>query len=294
MTKVFISYGSEGYEQSLRAIAREARHLGIFDKVITYGPKDMPSYINSSPLKAYKRGNGYWVWKPYIIWHTMMEYPKSIIVYADAGCTLHENLMEWNTWFSMMDEYDTLAFQYRNDYQYPWEPIYHCKTTNLEWTKEALVRYFDPLFGNRDWLLEGQVMSGIIVACRMSKAIKMWLDITMMRPDLVFDVFGNETVEQHSAFKEHRQDQSVWSATAFYYAHKGNVLKILPETAESVSDAAVSATRRRNLEIRIPIKTRLIGQIKKRIGSQRYDWIHGKLSSSSLFRKIILLLEHNK
>lgn len=292
MTKVFISYGSEGYLQSLKRIAKEAKQLGIFDKIITYQPKDMPEYIKASPLKAYQRGNGYWIWKPYIIWHTMMEYPNSIVVYADAGCTLQDNMEEWMSWFDIMERYDTIAFQYRHEYQYPWESFGHCSTTNLEWNKESLIKYFDPLMKNRDWLEKKQVWGGVIIAGRSSKAIKMWLDISLLRPDLIYDVFGNESDGQSSAFKEHRHDQSVWSAVSMYLSQSGHIIKILPETAESDPKAAIVATRKCNSVKQIPPKTRIISSAVRIMGQSRYQQIHQKISSCILFRKLVIHFEH--
>lgn len=291
--KVFVSYGSGGYIQSLRRIGKEAKRLGLFSKVLLYTEKDMPLFIQASPLKAYSRGNGYWVWKPYIIWKTMQEYPNSIVVYADSGCTLKPNYDEWNKWFDLLETYDTLAFQYRLDYKYPWQlNDENCLTVDAQWTKESLIRYFDPLLGNRDWIHTGQVWSGLVLACRNSKLVKMWMDITLMHPELVIDCIGKEIVEQSKEFREHRHDQSVFSALCAYWSKIGTVVNVLTETMESREDAAVVATRKRILKNPVPLKTRIIQRIKDKIGSERYDSIHNKLSKSELFKKWVLHIEH--
>lgn len=293
MQKVFIAYGSGGYMKSLHRIGKEAKKLGIFSKVVLYTEKDMPLYIQSSPLKAYPNGNGYYVWKPYIIWKTMQEYPNSIVVYADCGCTLQSNMEEWNRWFKLLETYDTLAFRYSLDYKYPWqEDDDRVMTTDAQWTKMSLIRYFDSMIGNRDWLEEGQVMSGVVLACRKSKIIKMWMDITLMHPELVIDCFGKEIVEQSDNFRCHRHDQSMWSALCSYWRNKGRVVKVLPETAESCKDAAVLATRIRIFTPPIPLKTRIIYKIKEKIGPMRYDSIHKLFSQNKLFKKWVLHLEH--
>lgn len=291
--KIFIAYGSGGYLKSLRRIGKEAKKLGIFSKVILYTEKDMPLFIQAFPLNAYG-AHGYWAWKPYIIWKTMKEYPNSIVVYADSGCTLRPNLEEWNKWFDLLETYDTLTFQYRLDYVYPWQQNDNTiMTTNAQWTKMSLIQYFDPMIGDRDWLKEGQVMGGVVLACRNSKLIKMWMDITLMHPELVMDCFGNEIVEQHKEFRAHRHDQSLLSALCSYWRDKGRVVKVLAETAESCKDtAAIAATRKRILKNPVPLKTRIIQRIKDRIGSERYDKIHNKLSKSKIFKKWVLYLEH--
>lgn len=293
MQKVFIAFGSGGYLKSLNRIGKEAKKLGIFSKVILYTDKDMPMFIQASPLKAYGRGNGYWVWKPYIIWKTMQEYPNSIVVYADSGCTLQANYDEWNKWFELLETYDTLGFQYRLDYVYSWQLEYDkCMTVDAQWTKESLIRYFDFMIGNRDWVNTGQMWSGLVLASRNSKLVKMWMDITLMHPEMIIDCYGNEIVEQSKEFIEHRHDQSVFSALCAYWSNKGTVVKVLPETAESSNDAAVLATRKRILKNPVPLKTRLIQRIKEKIGISRYESIHNKLSKTKLFKKWVLHIEH--
>lgn len=295
MQKIFIAYGTGNYKKSLRRISKEARNLGIFSKVITYTEKDMPLCINASPLKAYKNGNGYWVWKPYIIWKTMQDYPNSIIVYADAGCVLRRNMDEWNNWFQLMEKYDTITFQYRADHFYElWEePEKNRKTTNLEWCKESFIRYFEPMLG-RDWLSLPQCWGGAVLACRNSKFIKMWLDITLMRPDLVMDSFGVEVLNPHPMFREHRRDQSICTALSLYWqTQPGNMVKILPETAESQKDtAAIAAVRKCASPNPIPLKTRIIMGIKKHVGEDTYEKYHELLSSNKIVQKIILSIEH--
>jgi hypothetical protein len=293
MQKIFIAYGTGGYLKSLHRIGKEAKKLGIFSKVILYTEKDMPLFIQASPLKVYGRGNGYWVWKPYIIWKTMQEYPNSIVVYADSGCTLQPNMEEWNKWFELLETYDTLAFRYRLDYVYPWqEDDETIMTTDAQWTKESLIRYFDLMIGNRDWINTGQIWSGLVLACRNSKLVKMWMDITLMHPELIIDCYGNETVEQAVNFREHRHDQSVFSALCEYWSIKGTVVKVLTETAESSNDAAVLATRKRILKNPVPLKTRMILSIKGKIGTTRYESMHKKLSKTKLFKKWVLHIEH--
>lgn len=293
MQKIFIAYGTGNYKKSLRRITKEARNLGIFSKVIAYSEEDMPLAINASPLKIYKRGNGYWVWKPYIIWKTMQDYPNSIVVYADSGCTLRPNIDEWNHWFSLLEQYDTLTFQYRRDHFYHlWEePEINHKSTNLEYNKESFIKYFEPMIG-RGWLDEPQCMSGCVLACRDSKMVKMWMDITMMRPDLVIDSFGVETVGASPMFHAHRHDQSLCTALSFYYMGT-NVVKMLPETAESQFEtAAVSATRIALSPNPVPLKTRIIEGVKKKIGSDKYEKWHSKMAKKKLVMKFILFIEH--
>ena len=67
---------------------------------------------------------------------------------------------------------------------------------------------------------------------------------------------------------------------------------MLTETAESLNDAAVLATRKRILKNPVPWKTRMIQTIKGKIGATRYESIHKQLSKTKLFKKWVLHIEH--
>lgn len=297
MNKVFIAYGTGRFRKSLKRVGKEARRLNVFSKIILYTEKDLPGYVLNSPLRSCSRGDGYWIWKPYLIWKTMQDYPNSIVVYADSGCTLQANMEEWNRWFNLLEAYDTLAFQYRKDFEYPWEREKGCGTSTGEWTKKSVIEYFDSLFDSRDWVDANQCWAGLILVCRNSRLIRSWLDIMLLHPELVVDCYGNELEHQMDGFKEHRHDQSIWSILCSYWVSKGTVVKILPETAESYSTAAVVATRKQIhpkewTEIQIPLKSRLIKRVKKMLGNDRYNKIHSRLSKCFLFRYVALFLEN--
>lgn len=279
MQKIFVTYGGGWrYKDTLKRIEKEAKSLGIFDKVICYKPEDMPLSVQASPLKIYERGDGYWSWKPYVIWKTLQDYPSAIVVYADAGCKLLPNFEEWNSWFNLMQTYETITFRYRADYTYPWEQSGECKTTNREWTKKSMIDYFEPLIGNKEWLAESQLWAGCVIAHNKDNLlIRMWLDIMFMRPDLIIDVFGTEVLQQNKLFIDHRHDQSLLSAISTYFENKSNnVVKILPETAESQkANAAVVAARIIKKEVE-PIRTRIIRFIKSTIGDDTYEVLRGR------------------
>lgn len=292
MTKIFITYGNDLFKDSVHRIKKEARALGLFDKIITYCPGDMPEYIKASPLKAYKRGDGYWCWKPYIIWQTMQEYPDSIIVYSDAGCTLQPKFEEWDYWFSLLEQYNTIAFQYR-DVSNSDNPSNYISLINAKWTKSTVVDFFNSMLTNFKWLSQCQVHAGVILCCRNSKAIKMWLDITLLHPELVIDVYGNEEGKQSPGFIEHRHDQSLWSAISLYYQKKSqNEIIILPETSETLKDSAVISSRIKKTVVQYSRKTKVICAIKSIVGETFYNRVNKKLAKNKIANYIRVNLEH--
>jgi hypothetical protein len=90
----FISFGNELYKESVVRIEKEARQLGGFDKVKVFQQNDLVDtdfwkthgkFIQQTP-----RGYGCGIWKPYLILQSLGKVKEDdIIVYADAGCTIH-------------------------------------------------------------------------------------------------------------------------------------------------------------------------------------------------------------
>ena len=88
MKTVFISYANEAMAYSLKRIGHQARKLNIFSDIRLYTPANIPQYVHESPLFPYKRGGGYWCWKPVIIEEALKRYEEgTVVVYVDAGCT---------------------------------------------------------------------------------------------------------------------------------------------------------------------------------------------------------------
>jgi hypothetical protein len=274
MQKILITYGTSEFQNSILRLQKEAKALNIFDRIILFRPKDLSPYIQSSPLMAFARGGGYWIWKPYIIWKTLNDYPNAIVVYVDGGCSLHTS-SEWNEYFEQMKEYNTIVFHYRNDYDYKWDQSYTSNSTEIQyWTKKTTLQYFDSLFSNQTWRQFNKIFGGFII-CKggQNKFISEWLSISLIHPELIIDPIGNEITNQDKSFAQHRHDQCIITPLAYFTATNQPIL-ILPETCESHhSTAAVSASRIKYVP-QIKLKTRLIGIIKYIIGEKTYNFLH--------------------
>ena len=274
-SKIFITYGDDNFRLSLKRIRKEAYKLGIFDKVIVYTPKDVSNEIEQSPLMANKRGGGYWLWKPYVIWKTMQKYPNAIVVYADAGCTLNRNYEEWNSWFEIMKSVDTLLTHYRPNVDYGWSDAFKTSSVKIStWTKRQTIDYFDERFENTDWHNFNKLWGGFVIAKNNSPLIRNWLDIMLAYPELVSDPEDQEWEHQYEGFCAHRHDQSIITPLAYWFEQKeAGIVKIIPETAESSNTSAVVASRIKD-ENKPPLKTRLIFKIKSIIGEEMYRILH--------------------
>ena len=125
MANILISYGDSNFSNSLDRLIEQAKELNLFDEIKTYTPKDIPIYIKSSPLFAFEKGGGYWIWKPYIIYHTLKKCQLGdIVYYVDAGCSINKNSKEWNSFQCNLQHYNAIFFQYRSNINYGWESFF--------------------------------------------------------------------------------------------------------------------------------------------------------------------------
>ncbi len=202
MKKVFITFGDGGdnFVRARNRILREAQATGQFDEMHGFCWDDitMPEVL-ASPLRKYKRGCGYWVWKPTIIYTTLSKMNDGdILVYCDCGNVLFKARRQWRHFFKMLDKCDCIL--HRTTYG------------NIQYTRKELLEEFGSESGIRGRLPFQYESNTFFVRktpfsmCFMKK----WLDIVVSKPDLVRDVIGDEEKKiQLPTFVENRHEQSV-------------------------------------------------------------------------------------
>lgn len=229
MKKILIAYANESMKYSLKQLGIQAHYIKQINKVILYTEKDLPQDILQSPLMKYKRGGGFWVWKPFIIWKTLQNYPEGTkICYIDAGCTVYSG-NEWDNYWDLLDNSETILFQYAN--QIPrWESLFGSSDSAIEcWTKKKTLDYFDSYLATQKYHSFSKIWGGLVFCKGKDNSfIKEWLDVTLHHPELIIDPDKEELKTQHSTFSgNHRHDQSIITPLAFKHQHKD--ITILPE-----------------------------------------------------------------
>jgi hypothetical protein len=246
---LFISYGDDRFKESLNRIARQARKIGIFDRIIKYSPKDLPEFIKASPLFAFDRGGGYWVWKPYIVYQTLnLCQEGDILVYADAGCTLSKDSPEWEYYLNLLHTHSAIFFQYRENYDYGWKCVRKpCgdAVALKHWMKPSLVQFYERSLG-LNYLDSSKILGGFFIIKKNRKDLRTideWYKITLFHPELVMDPSNDDIADCPPDFFEHRHDQAVLSPLVYHFQSEDDLV-ILPETAESkIGHPAVIADR---------------------------------------------------
>lgn len=250
--KYFVTYGDKLFKESVNLIKLQARKSNFFDKVISYNQEDLPLYIRSSPLFAFKKGGGYWVWKPFIIKDLLSKCNEGdIIYYVDSGCTLNTNSKEWSFYDKIIANHNAIFFQYRDDFEYKSWIKYCSNKDNLScklryWIKPTTAKYFNSFFGNNNYLNFNKIMGGFFIIKKSKSSLRViedWFNITLFHPELIADPYGAELENLCDEFNCHRHDQCIITPLVFHYKELDNIL-VLPESSESQKDkAAVIASR---------------------------------------------------
>ena len=85
---VLINYSNDLYKKSQKLNSTTGKKVGLFDEVISYSPKDIDKdfYEKNKKILNQKRGNGYWLWKPYFIKKSLETLNTGdFLFYCDAG-----------------------------------------------------------------------------------------------------------------------------------------------------------------------------------------------------------------
>ena len=171
-----------------------AKKYGCFTEVKAYGPESIDDDFRQahSEILSIKRGNGLWIWKPYIILKTLEEFNEGdYVFYCDSGAfffssvkPLIDSMGDCDVWvsnISMIEE---------------------------QWTKPQV---FDTL-GITDEAIKtsGQVQGSFVLVRKSDYSvsfIKEWLSLCI-RPELIKPL---ESGDYHGECIEHREDQSMLS-----------------------------------------------------------------------------------
>lgn len=211
----FVTYGNHRYRKSRARVSAEARWTGLFDVVhaetetsITQDQAFravLEANADFRTVFTQKRGAGFWIWKPYVIYkHLENLKDGDILVYTDAGSTIPpepSTLSKFNKLFQEVRQTQggVLSFE-----------IVECKEQT--WTKSDVLVHFGCV-DNQSILTTGQREAGRIhVVRKCTESVmhyRQWWDTAKKQPFL----FDNTVREKQNkpGFHENRHDQSIWS-----------------------------------------------------------------------------------
>lgn len=164
--------------------------------IICYGPDDIDREFRTknNTILSQNRGNGYWLWKPYIILNTLLSSDSQFVMYCDVGG-------KWRA------PYDTVRKYFEN----PNKWIYALDQNHIErlWSKkDAYIKIgVDPESTSRT--RQFWATSMVFRNCKRSiEFVKEWLQYCC-DPSIITD--SPSVNSNFPEFRENRHDQTVYS-----------------------------------------------------------------------------------
>ncbi len=97
MKKYLINYADITHIQSQKNNTCSGKEIAKFDEVIEYSKKNIDDDFlkKNNHILSQRRGAGYWLWKPYIIYKTLnLVKENDVVFYSDSGISFLEDISE--------------------------------------------------------------------------------------------------------------------------------------------------------------------------------------------------------
>lgn len=202
MNIYLVNYATPGYAQSQKRLNHSALKFGI-DHIQSYTPAQIRRtqfYCQNKKLLSYRRGGGYYVWKPYIILETLKTLEiDDFLIYSDSGIEIINNLSPLLE--LCRQQQGILLFQTHD-------------LLKRVWTKRdcfVLMNCDSELYHNSE-----QLMSGFAVFMKNERSInliKEWLHYCQ-QINIISDLPNICGLDNFPDFREHRHDQFILSLLA--------------------------------------------------------------------------------
>ena len=221
MKKYHINYANGRYLRSQAICSQTAKSVG-FDEIISYsiGDIDREFLEKNKHILSQPRGAGYWLWKPYFISKTLdrMEY-GDLLVYSDSG-SYYEKSIKPLVDLIEKEEKGVLSFE--------------------------LHGLFEKTYTKRDTFVLMGLDDSVYSESSQREATYIWMiknDFTVSLAKEYLEYAQDERIitdlpsqsENHSDFKDHRHDQSIWSLLC--KKHEIPPHKLISQWGEGMKDA---------------------------------------------------------
>lgn len=200
MKKVLVSFADSRYQISLDQLKKSTEDFGFDDRYFLTEKALPVNVLTSLNPEVYRRGFGYWRWKPYVVKQCLDKLSGGdILVYSDGGVYWDiKGIKRFQEYLSMLDNNQSiLCFQ---------QPF-----LEKDWTKGDVLEYFKA-YDDDNITMSLQLWGGCFIVRKnemTERLISEWYDICMHHADLFTD--KKSTKPNLNGFREHRHDQSVFS-----------------------------------------------------------------------------------
>lgn len=227
---IAISYANKKYRKQLKLNKKSALEVGKVDEYYSYGPNNIDYEFQKKNrfILSQKRGNGYWLWKPYFILKTLKEKLNvgDYLIYTDAG------ILYMDSSYKIID---FLKKQNSEMWMIPLDPTIYIEKKYSKRDAFILLAADMPFYTDTP-----QYMAGIQVY-RKSKFTEKFLEEVLYYSQdrrIITDEPNKLGLSNYKEFVENRHDQTVLSLMIKKYgqANSGksniNINKILPSSIQ--------------------------------------------------------------
>lgn len=252
---ILISFADTRYRKALERLKVYTKDFP-FDEKFFLTQKDLPKRFRKE-LKPwlYRRGYGYWKWKPYLIYTFLKELNEGdILCYSDCGVFWNytaESLERFNLYINLLDtnKEELLVFEEKYEEQ--------------KYTKGDLLEIFNA-YNNEKICKSPQIWGGCFFiknSFTTRDLFSQFSDLCEISKELVTD--KRSTIPNKEGFVEHRHDQSIFSLLTKTNAHitiaTNEIQPIDSNNWSSLNGYPIQA--RRLKEVGRPITTRLYNKL---------------------------------
>ncbi len=205
---VAINYSDWKYKKAQKFNSLTAIKKGKVDKVISYSPRDIDAEFrkkNASILNQ-KRGNGFWLWKPYIIKKTLaLLQENDYLIYLDSGA-YYINSVQYLIIEMKKKKQDIMVFEL------PFKECYYTKRDVFISMKCDEFQYTNT----------NQRMATMLIVKKTNWTdcfINEWLEFAQIE-DIITDSKNHMGKYNYNGFIDNRHDQSILSVLSKKYKIK--------------------------------------------------------------------------
>lgn len=202
-----INYANKKYRRAQKLNSKTAKKYGKANKVIEYGQADIDDkfYNKNKKIFSYTKGNGYWLWKSYIVKKTLdkINY-NDYLMYCDSGAYFINdiNLLIENM---KRDNQDLMCFELDN--------------IEKNWSKrDAFI-----LLGcdKEKYYNSNQIMATTFIIKKTKYTIKFVEEWIKYAQDerIITDIANQLGKGNYDGFKENRHDQTIFSLLCKKYGY---------------------------------------------------------------------------
>ncbi len=242
---ILINYADRNFTQSQQTNTKTGIQTGKFKEVWSYSPRDISKsfYHANKELLNQKRGNGYWLWKPYFILKSLEKLNfGEYLFYCDSGAEFVESVEPLLN-LSIDKSHDIISFEVvHSEYKYTKREalvLMNCDGEYYFKSRQRLSGYI--LFKKSDFVM---------------KFLNEWLQYNSNQR-IVTDQDDEVKFPNYQGFVDHRHDQSIFSLLTKKYqleafrdpSQYGSTL--IDQYTNSPYNQIITSTRLRNKKLGI-------------------------------------------